>query len=112
MVTRPLVVGVGRIGVAMTGLGADPPDPTIRRAAELVDLDLAPAPGVAVGCCAAVALGCRARLAGSVGGDALGGVVRAMIGRAGIDVEHLRPMGRSPVSIRLTSPLGAHALMD
>jgi len=110
--SRPMVVGVGRIGAAMTGLGAAAPDPTIRAAAELVELDLAPAPGVAVACSAAVSLGCRARLAGSVGADALGGVIRTIVGRAAIDVEHLRPMGRSPVSIRLAEPTGTHAIME
>jgi sulfofructose kinase len=110
--TRPLVVGVGRIGVAMTGLGAEAPDPTIRAVAELAELDLAPATGIAVATCAAVSLGCRARLAGSIGGDALGGVVRAMIARVGIDIEHLRSMGRSRVTVRLVDPHGAHDLLD
>jgi sugar/nucleoside kinase (ribokinase family) len=111
VVTRPLVVGVGRVGVAMTGLGLDAPDPTIGAPSELAELDLAPAPGIAVAACAAVSLGCRARLAGSVGSDALGGVVRTMIGRAGVDVEHLRPMGRSTVCVRLVDPRGMHDLL-
>jgi sugar/nucleoside kinase (ribokinase family) len=111
MVTRPLVVGVGRVGVAMTGLGVAAPDPTIAAATELVELDLAPAPGVAVACSAAVALGCRARLTGWIGGDALGGVIRTLLGRAAIDVEYLRSAGRSPVGIRLAAPTGTHPLL-
>jgi sugar/nucleoside kinase (ribokinase family) len=59
-----------------------------------------------------VALGCRARLAGSVGADALGGVVRTIVARAGIDVEHLRPMGRSAVAVRLAGPAGTYGLLD
>jgi sugar/nucleoside kinase (ribokinase family) len=111
MMTRPLVVGVGRVGVAMTGLGVAAPDPTVAAATELVELDLAPAPGVAVACSTAVALGCRARLAGWVGADALGGVTRTLIGRAAIDVEYLRSAGRSPVAIRLAAPTGTHPLL-
>src|SRR5205823_14817026 len=107
-VTRPLVVGFGRVGVAMTGLGAEAPDPTSGAVADLAELDLAPAPGIAVAACTAVSLGCRARLVGSIGSDALGGVARAMISRAGVDVEHLRPMGRSQVRVRLVDPRGAH----
>ena len=103
MVIRPLVVGVGRIGAAATGLGADAP--------EVVELDLAPDAGVAVACAAAGSLGCRARLVGSVGADALGGLVRAAIARAGIDVEHLRPLGRSPAHVRIASPTGTRAVM-
>jgi len=110
--SRPLVVGIGRVGAALTGLGADTPDFTLGAVAELVDLDFAPAPGVAVAACTAVSLGCRGRLAGSVGADALGGVTRTIAARAGLDVEHLRQMGRSPVAVSLTSPHGTHALLD
>ncbi len=109
---RPQVVGVGRIPVAITGLAADLPDPAAGAAAELAELDVAPGPGVAVATSAALALGCRARLCGSVGADALGGVMRAMIGRAGIDIELLRPSGRSRVLIRVAGPRGSHALCE
>jgi len=96
----------------MTGLGAEAPDPQSGAVADVAELDLAPAPGIAVAASTAVALGCRARLAGSIGADALGGVARAMISRAGVDVEHLRPMGRSQVRVRLVDPRGAHDLLD
>ena len=112
MVTRPLVVGVGRVGAAMTGLGAEAPDPSTGVAAELADLDLAPAAGIAVASATAAAIGCRARLVGSVGADPLGGLIRTIIGRTGIDVERLRPGGRSPVVVRMASPRGARALLE
>jgi sulfofructose kinase len=110
--SRPLVVGIGRIGAALTGLGAETPDLTLGAVAELVELDFAPAPGVAIAACTAVSLGCRGRVAGSIGADALGGVVRQIVARAGLDAEHLRPMGRSPVTVRLASPRGTHDLLD
>lgn len=38
--------------------------------------------------------------------------MRAMIGRAGIDIELLRPSGRSRMLIRVAGPRGSHALCE
>jgi ribokinase len=93
-VQAPLVVGLGRVGVAISGLApnlpADGGPP-----AELAALATAPAPGVAVALRAALRLGCRARIAGTHGADLLGALARSAMREAGIDTELLRPAGMS-----------------
>lgn len=94
----PLVVGLGRVGVAISGLApnlpADGGSP-----ADLAALASTPGPGIAVALGAVVRLGCRARSVGTYGSDALGQLARACIRDAGIDVELLRPSGRSPCDL-------------
>lgn len=93
-VQAPLVVGLGRIGVAISGLGPNLPG-VDALPAELAALATAPAPGVAVALRAALRLGCRARAAGSHGADLLGQLARSALRDAGIDTELLRAVGSS-----------------
>jgi len=93
-VHAPLVVGLGRIGVAISGLGPNLPSPHAH-AVELAALATAPAPGVAVALRAALRLGCRARAVGIHGADLLGQLARSALRDAGIDTELLRAVGTS-----------------
>ena len=93
-VQAPLVVGFGRIGVAISALGPNLPE-VGAAAADLAALATAPASGIAVALRAAVRLGCRARAAGTHGADLLGQLARTALREAGIDVELLRAVGSS-----------------
>ncbi len=93
-VHAPLVVGLGRIGVAISGLGPNLPG-VDAHVAELAAFATSPAPGVAVALRAALRLGCRARAAGSHGADLLGQLARTALREAGIDVDQLRATGTS-----------------
>src|SRR5262245_50292818 len=93
-VQAPLVVGLGRIGVAISALGPNLPD-VGAPAADLAALSTAPASGIAVALRAALRLGCRARAAGTHGADLLGQLVRTALHEAGIDVELVRAVGSS-----------------
>lgn len=90
----PLVVGLGRIGVAISGLGSNLPG-VDAGATELAALATTPAPGVAVALRAALRLGCRARAVGSHGADLLGHLARSALRDAGIDTELLSASGTS-----------------
>jgi sugar/nucleoside kinase (ribokinase family) len=94
----PLIVGLGRVGVAISGLApnlpADGGPP-----ADLAALATSPAPGVGVALRQVVKLGCRAKAVGTHGNDLLGQLVRSCMRDAGIDVELLRPSGSSPCDI-------------
>ena len=94
----PLIVGLGRIGVAISGLGANLPVASAP-SADLASLAMTPAPGIAVALRAAVRLGCRARAAGTHGADLLGQLARSALRDAGVDVELLRPSGTSACEI-------------
>ncbi|MEO8704033.1 MAG: carbohydrate kinase family protein [Kofleriaceae bacterium] len=94
----PLVVGLGRIGVAISGLGPNLPSPHAH-SVDLAALATTPAPGVAVALRAALRLGCRARAAGSHGADLLGQLARSALRDAGIDTELLRAFGTSACDI-------------
>ena len=94
----PLVVGLGRVGVAISGLAPNLPT-NAAPAAELAALATAPAPGVAIALRAVVRLGCRARAVGSHGADLLGQLARSALRDAGIDVELLKPGGTSPCEL-------------
>ncbi len=94
----PLIVGLGRIGVAISGLGPNLPVSSAP-AAELASLATTPAPGIAVALRAAARLGCRARAAGTHGADLLGQLARSALRDAGVDVELLRPSGTSACEI-------------
>jgi sugar/nucleoside kinase (ribokinase family) len=94
----PLVVGLGRIGVAISGLAPNLPSDAAP-AAELAALASAPAPGIGVALRAAVRLGCRARAVGTHGADLLGQLARSALRDAGIDIELIRPVGTSPCEI-------------
>src|SRR5215470_11517379 len=93
-VQAPLVVGLGRIGVAVSALAPNLPE-VGASAADLAALSTAPATGVAVALRAALRLGCQARAAGTHGADLLGQLVRTALREAGIDVELLRAVGSS-----------------
>jgi sulfofructose kinase len=105
---RPLVLGVGRLGVSISGLL--PNLPIDEQPTPLAAWTTTPSPGVAVAVRAAVTLGCRGRLAGSAGADACGREARSAIQAAGIDVEHVRPDGVSPQEIDLIAADGRRAL--
>ena len=104
-VKAPLVVGLGRVGVAISGLAPNLPH-SAAPPAELAALATAPAPGVAVALRAALRLGCRARAAGTHGNDLLGQLVRTALREAGIDTELLRAVGTSPSEIVTTAADG------
>jgi sugar/nucleoside kinase (ribokinase family) len=97
-VQAPLVVGLGRVGVAISGLAPNLPAPGALPA-ELAALATSPAPGIAVALRAAVRLGCRARAAGTHGADLLGQLARTALREAGIDTELLRAVGTSACEI-------------
>lgn len=101
-VHAPLVVGLGRIGVAISGLGPNLPG-VDAHVAELAAFATSPAPGVAVALRAALRLGCRARAAGSHGADLLGQLARTALREAGIDVEMLRAAGTSACDMVLVA---------
>lgn len=90
----PLVVGLGRIGVAISGLGPNLPG-VDAATSDLAALATSPAPGVAVALRAALKLGCRARAVGTHGADLLGQLARSALRDAGIDTELLRAVGSS-----------------
>lgn len=94
----PLVVGLGRVGVAISGLAPNLPADSAP-AADLAALATAPAPGIGVALRAVVRLGCRARAVGTHGGDLLGQLARTALRDAGIDTELLRPSGTSSCEI-------------
>lgn len=105
-VDAPLVVGLGRIGVAISGLGPNLPG-IDAHVAELAAFATSPAPGVAVALRAAFRLGCRARAAGSHGADLLGQLARTALRDAGIEVELLRATGTSACDVVLVAGDGA-----
>jgi len=93
-VQAPLVVGLGRIGVAISALGPNLPG-IGAPASDVAALSTAPASGIAVALRAALRLGCQARAAGTHGADLLGQLARTALREAGIDVEMLRAVGSS-----------------
>ncbi len=93
-VHAPLVVGLGRIGVAISGLGPNLPGADAAPS-DLAAMATSPGPGVGVALRAAQRLGCRARAVGSHGADLLGQLARSAMREAGIDVELLRGVGTS-----------------
>lgn len=103
----PLVVGLGRVGVSISGLApnlpADGAPPT-----ELAAIATAPASGIGVALRAVVKLGCRARAVGTHGADLLGHLARAAMREAGIDTELLRPVGTSSCEIVTVAGDGTH----
>jgi sugar/nucleoside kinase (ribokinase family) len=106
IVKAPLVVGLGRVGVAISGLAPNLPQANAP-AAELAALATAPAPGVAVALRAALRLGCRARAVGTHGADLLGQLARTALRDAGIDTELLRAVGTSACEIVTTAADGS-----
>jgi sugar/nucleoside kinase (ribokinase family) len=105
-VKAPLVVGLGRVGVAISGLAPNLPQSNAP-AAELAALAPAPAPGVAVALRAALKLGCRARVVGTHGADLLGQLARTALREAGIDTELLRAVGTSACELVTTAADGS-----
>lgn len=98
LVHAPLVVGLGRIGVAISALAPNLPSPHAH-AAELAALSTTPAPGIAVALRAALRLGCRARAVGFHGADLLGHLARSALRDAGVDAEMLKAVGTSACEI-------------
>src|SRR5687768_10736505 len=94
----PLVVGLGRVGVAISGLAPNLPSDAAP-ATKLAALATCPSPGIGVALKAVVRLGCRARAVGTHGADLLGHLARASLREAGIDTELLRPSGTSPCDL-------------
>lgn len=104
-VHAPLVVGLGRLGVTISGLGPNLP-PTGAPASELAAFATAPGPGVAVALRAALRLGCRARCAGTHGADLLGQLARSALRDSGIDTEQLRAVGTSACDVVMVTSDG------
>jgi len=104
-VKAPLVVGLGRVGVAISGLAPNLPQ-SAAPPAELAALATAPAPGIAVALRAALRLGCRARAVGTHGADLLGQLARTALREAGIDTELLRAVGTSASELVTTAADG------
>jgi sugar/nucleoside kinase (ribokinase family) len=101
-VYAPLVVGLGRVGVAISGLGPNLPG-VDAHVADLAAFATSPGPGIAVALRAALRLGCRARAAGSHGADLLGQLARSALRDAGIEVELLRAAGTSACDVVLVA---------
>jgi len=101
-VHAPLVVGLGRVGVAISGLGPNLPEADAH-VADLAAFATTPAPGIAVALRAALRLGCRARAAGSHGADLMGQLARTALRESGIDVEMLRAAGISACDVVLVA---------
>lgn len=98
LVQAPLVVGLGRIGVSISGLAPNLPAANAPPA-ELAALSTSPAPGIAVALRAVVKLGCSARAVGTHGADLLGQLARSALRDAGVETELLRPIGTSACEI-------------
>jgi ribokinase len=80
------VVGLGRVGVALTGITPHLPEIGAGDAAvDLAAVTLSLAPGIAVAVRAATAFGCAGRVAGTVATDSMGRFARAELEEAGID---------------------------
>lgn len=113
-VTRPLVVGIGRLGVSLTGIAPVLPEMDgTGGVVDLVAVAMSVAPGVGVSVATAAALGCAGRVAGTVASDALGRFVRAQLAEVGVDVAELRPWGAvSPASVVTVDRAGHRLLLD
>jgi len=113
-VARPLVVGLGRIGVSLTGIAGSLPDTGLAgRAVDLAAVAFAVSPGVAIAAATASAFGCGARVAGTIAADALGRFARAQLAEAGIDVAELRPWGpMSPCQVIAVDRAGHRLVLD
>ncbi len=95
------MVGLGRIGVAISGLA--PNLPSGNATADLAALSTTPAPGISVALRAALRLGCRARAVGTHGADLLGQLARSALRDAGVDVEMLRAVGTSAADFTIVA---------
>ncbi len=100
------MVGLGRIGAAISGLGPNLPG-VGSTPGHLAALATSPAAGVAVALRAAVRLGCRARALGSHGADLLGQLARTAMRDAGIETEHLRAVGTSACDVTMVAGDGS-----
>ena len=109
--TRPIVVGIGRVGVSLSALAHRVPEASSGDAGELAAVAVSPGTGVAVAVRTAAVFGCQARLAGWVGADGLSALGRATLTQAGIDAELLRASpGGSRVEIVTVDPHGGRLI--
>ena len=106
LVQPPVVVGLGRVGVAISGLAPNLPQNSAPPA-DLAALATTPAPGIAVALRAAQRLGCRARAVGTHGADLLGQLAKLALRDAGIETELLRPVGTSSCELVTIASDGA-----
>lgn len=113
-VTRPLVVGIGRIGVCLTGIAPDlSSHDGPRRVHELAAASLSVAPGVAVAVQAAASLGCAGRVAGIIATDTMGRLARAQLAEAQLDISQLQPWGLiSPCQVIAGDRGGRQLVLD
>jgi sulfofructose kinase len=88
-----MVLGIGRVGVALTGIAPVLPEVGAGAIVDLAAVSLSVAPGIAVAIRTAASLGCSGRVAGTIASDALGRFARGQLAEAGIDVAELRPWG-------------------
>jgi sugar/nucleoside kinase (ribokinase family) len=111
-VARPLVVGLGRVGVSLTGIAPALPDTgPDGGVVDLAAVSFSVSPGVGIAAATASALGCSARVAGTIAADALGRFARAQLAEAGIDCGELRPWGAvSPCRVTAVDR-GGHRLV-
>ena len=91
VVSPPIVVGVGRVGVSLSALAVRIPEAASGDAGELAAIAVSPGAGVAVAVRTAAVFGCAGRLAGWAGTDGLSALTRATLTQAGIDAALLRP---------------------
>src|SRR5690242_1932206 len=107
-----MVVGLGRLGVCLTGISPALPRPGDDGGViDLAAVDLSVAPGVGVAVRTAVALGCAGRVAGTVANDALGRFVRGQLSEGGLDVGELRPWGAASPTRVIAIEKGPHRLV-
>ena len=82
VVSPPIVVGVGRVGVSLSALAVRIPEAASGDAGELAALAVSPGAGVAVAVRTAAVFGCAGRLAGWVGTDGLSAVAGCIVQNA------------------------------
>lgn len=98
---RPLIVGVGRIGVEIVGVVPRLPDHD--NPVELDEITVQVGGSAAVSIGTATALGCRTRLHGKLADDFLGGFVAKALREAGIDTTIVSARGSRLSALQFTA---------